>query len=266
MRSRQSAQSCPDRTLAAASHHSSSLIPKLPQEADAKLLWCECCWSCDHDELVSECKEIVSKLNERLVCLMDERWKRLCQLLWWAVWETKVRIWRTWWIHLHTQHLGRQAAKRLQGDLPFFRLSICFQRTPGSFFRYHNISKLISIPSVFSGINRLIVCKLKPFSALRCWFRTGYVIRRWSEGLTLRLGIFSAVFLSHCCSLMWIITTNHSGRLQLQAETLQCTKSSSVNAVLMATLSQTQEGNIVIALWSSLHFRQINKDYRLHRV
>lgn len=84
----------------------------------------------------------------------------------------------------------KTAGRDLSHNLSFFRLSICFRRTPGSFFRYHNISKLIFILPVFLWIKRLIVCKLKPFSALRCWFRTGYVIRSWSEGLTLSLGIF----------------------------------------------------------------------------
>lgn len=99
---------------------------------------CECCWSFDHDELVSKCKEIVLKLNEKLVFLMGERRKRVCQLL-----PSSMRFLRdksedmecmmNTFAYSTFRMAGskKTAGRGFSHNLSFFRLSICFHRTAG---------------------------------------------------------------------------------------------------------------------------------------
>lgn len=140
--------------------------------------------------------------------------------------ETKVRLWSAWWINLHTQHLEWQAAKGLRGGILH---TTCL------------LSSSLNYPSVFTE-------QLVPTSTYQSWIfcsccsrnkmfnhlqiktllspgrraRAACGPRRWSEGSRVSPDVFSAVFLNHCCSLMWIIATNHRRRwrrlqLQLQA-------------------------------------------------
>lgn len=153
---------------------------------------------------------------------MDETWKRSCQLLPSSEGFPRDKsqdmecMMNKFTYSTFRMAGGKKTAGRdLSHNLSFFIIfKIIYLFSQNSSFLLQHIKGEFSF-LVFLWTKYLIIYKLKPLFSLGRRARSAYGIGRWSEGLRVILGVFSAVFLNHCCSLMWIIKTNHSRRLWL---------------------------------------------------